>query len=346
MELGIYTFGEINQHPDGTATTDVTRRLDQLVELARTADQGGLDVIALGEHHRSDFSLSAPEMVLAAMAAVTDRIHLTSGVTVLSSQDPVRVYQQYATLDHLSHGRAEIVAGRGAFTESFPLFGYDLADYDELFDEKLRMLLQIRQHDTLTWQGRHRPALDHAHIAPRALQDPLPVWVAIGGTPASAMRAGALGLPMIMGFFTGTEQFIPRVELYRRAAKQAGHDPAGLRLGASGHMFIGKTSQGARDSFYPYYAEYLRQMGMTGGAVFPRQAYEQWIQRGLPVGSPQQVTEEILNRVELLGIDRFLGQIDVGNLPWPMINESLELFMTEVLPVLKRETATATPTPR
>ncbi|MGX1163588.1 putative LLM family oxidoreductase [Arthrobacter sp. SLBN-100] len=346
MELGIYTFGEINQHPDGNATTDVTKRLDQLVELARNADQGGLDVIALGEHHRPDFALSAPEVVLAAMAAVTKRIRLTSGVTVLSSQDPVRVYQQYATLDHLSHGRAEIIAGRGAFTESFPLFGYDLADYDELFDEKLRMLLQIREQETLTWHGRHRPRLDHAHIAPRALQNPLPVWVGIGGTPSSAMRAGALGLPMVMGFFTGTEEFIPRVELYLRAAEQAGHDAAGLRLGASGHMFIGKTSQGARDAFYPYYAEYLRQMGITVCGTFPRQAYEQWIQRGLPVGSPQQVTEEILKRVELLGIDRFLGQIDVGNLPPAMINESLELFITEVLPVLKRETATATPAPR
>jgi alkanesulfonate monooxygenase SsuD/methylene tetrahydromethanopterin reductase-like flavin-dependent oxidoreductase (luciferase family) len=336
MELGIYTFGEINQHPDGTATTDVTTRLDQLVELARNADQGGLDVIALGEHHRPDFVLSAPEMVLAAMASVTERIRLTSGVTVLSSQDPVRV----------SHGRAEIVAGRGAFTESFPLFGYDLADYDELFDEKLTMLLQIREHETLTWQGRHRPALNRAPIVPRAKQEPLPVWVAIGGTPASAMRAGLLGLPMIMGFFTGTEHFVPRVELYRRAAERAGHDPASLRLGASGHMFIGKTSQGARDAFYPYYAEYIRQMGLTGGAAYPRDAYDQWIQRGLPVGSPQQVIDQIMQRVELLGIDRFLGQIDVGNLPWTMINDSLDLFMTDVLPVIKKETAPSAAGPR
>jgi probable LLM family oxidoreductase len=341
MELGVYTFGEINQHPDGTATTDVTTRLDQLVELARKADQGGLDVIALGEHHRPDFVLSAPEMALAAMASVTDRIRLTSGVTVLSSQDPVRVYQQYATLDHLSHGRAEIVAGRGAFTESFPLFGYDLSDYDDLFDEKLKMLLQIREHDMLTWQGRHRPALNRAPIVPRAKQEPLPVWVAIGGTPSSAMRAGLLGLPMIMGFFTRPEHFVPRVELYRRAAERAGHDPANLRLGASGHMFIGRTSQGARDSFYPYYAEYIRQMGLTGGAAFPRDAYDQWIEHGLPVGSPQQVVDEIMKRRELLGIDRFLGQIDVGNLPWTMIDDSLELFMTEVLPVIKKETATS-----
>lgn len=203
MELGIYGFGESNQHPDGTATTDPTVRLDQLVELARLADQGGLDVIALGEHHRSDFVISAPEIVLAAMATQTTRIRLASGVTVISSQDPVRVYQQFATLGHLSHGRAEITAGRGAFTESFPLFGYEFTVYEELFDEKLRMLLQIRQQHPVTWQGKHRAALHQADIAPRSVQDPLPVWVAIGGTPSSAMRAGTLGLPMNMGFFTG-----------------------------------------------------------------------------------------------------------------------------------------------
>lgn len=339
MELGIYTFGEIYEHPDGKATTDVTARLDRIVELGRKADEGGVDVIALGEHHRQDFAISAPEVVLAALAAVTERVRLTSGVTVLSSQDPVRVYQQYATLDHLSHGRAEIIAGRGAFTESFPLFGYDLAEYDELFDEKLKLLLQLRAEEVVTWHGRHRAALDQAPIVPRAQQQPLPVWVGIGGTPASALRAGSLGLPMMIGFFTGPEQFVPHVELYHRAAAQAGHDPARLRLGASGHMFVGKTSQGAQDAFFPYYAEYLRHMGLTRGAAFPRAAYDEWIQRGLPVGSPQQVIDEILERVELLGIDRFLGQIDVGNLPWHMVEDSLELFMTDVLPVVKRETA-------
>lgn len=339
MELGIYSFGEINQHPDGKATTDVTVRLDELVKLARAAEQGGLDVIALGEHHRPDFALSAPEMVLAAMANATETIRLASGVTVLSSQDPVRVYQQFATLDHLSHGRAEIIAGRGAFTESFPLFGYALNDYDELYAEKLELLLELREKETVTWQGRHRPALDHAGVYPRAVQQQLPVWVAIGGTPASAMRAGVLGLPMMMGFFSGTEHFVPRVELYRRAAEQAGHDPATLRLGASGHMFVGKTSQAARDTFYPYYANYIKDMGLMGGGSLPRHAFDDWIQRGLPVGSPQQVIDEILKRVELLGIDRWLGQIDVGNLSWPVMNESLDLFMTEVLPVVKRETA-------
>ncbi|HWB37132.1 MAG TPA: LLM class flavin-dependent oxidoreductase, partial [Rugosimonospora sp.] len=310
----------------------------------RLADAGGLDIFTLGEHHRPDFSMSAPEVMLAAIAAVTSRLRLASGVTVLSSQDPVRVFEQFATLDHVSNGRAEIFAGRGAFVESFPLFGYDLADYDALFDEKLRLLLQIRDQPVVTWRGRFRPALHEAAISPRPVQDPLPIWVAIGGTPASAARAGLLGLPMVMGFFAGPEQFVSRVELYHRAAQQAGHDPATLRLGVSGHMYIGKTSQGAREEFYPYYSRYFQQGGAPFAAHgFPREAYDSWIAQGLPVGSPQQVVDAIMRRVELLGIDRFLGQIDVGNLPWAMTRRSLELYMTEVAPVLRRETARATP---
>ncbi len=342
MELGIYSFGEMTHEVAQGAARTVHERIDQLLELARLADAGGLDVIALGEHHRPDFSVSAPEIVLAAMAGQTSRLRLATGVTVLSSQDPVRVFEQFATLDHVSGGRAEIFAGRGAFTESFPLFGYDLADYDALFEEKLRLLLQLRDEPVVTWSGRFRPPLHQAPIYPRPVQDPLPIWVAIGGTPASAVRAGLLGLPMMMGFFAGPEQFVPRVELYRRAAQQAGHDPAILRLGVSGHMYIAPTSQGAREEFYPYYSRYFQQAGVPFAAHgFPREAYDSWIANGLPVGSPQQVIDEIMRRVELLGIDRFVGQIDVGNLPWAMTRRSLELYMTEVAPVLRRETATA-----
>ena len=258
MELGIYSFGELIRSPDGRSAADLPARLDQVLELARLADAGGLDVIALGEHHRADFSMSAPEIVLATIAGQTSRIRLASGVTVLSSQDPVRVFQQFATLDLVSGGRAEIFAGRGAFIESFPLFGYDLADYDDLFNEKIRLLLRIRDEPVVTWSGRFRAALDHAEISPRPLQRPLPIWIAIGGTPASAVRAGMLGLPMVMGFFAGPEQFVPRVELYRRAAQSAGHDPATLRLAVSGHMYVGRTSQGARDEFHPYYSRYFQ----------------------------------------------------------------------------------------
>ena len=343
MELGIYSFGEVTTDTSGGSARTINERLGQVVELAKIADDGGLDVISLGEHHRTDFTMSAPEVVLAAMASVTTRLRLASGVTVLSSQDPVRVFEQFATLDQISGGRAEIIAGRGAFTESFPLFGYDLNDYDALFDEKLKLLVKIRDEPVVTWSGRFRAPLHQAAISPRPYQDELPIWVGIGGTPASAVRAGLLGLPMIMGFFAGPEQFVPRVELYHRAAQQAGHDPAKLRLGVSGHMYIGKTSQGARDEFYPYYSRYFQQGGAPFAANgFPREAYDAWIAQGLPVGSPQQVIDAIMRRVELLGIDRFLGQIDAGNLPWSMTRESLELYMTEVAPVLKRETAAMT----
>ena len=338
MELGIYSFGEVVANPAGTSATTLHERFRQVLELADLADAGGLDAISLGEHHRSDFSMSAPEIVLAAIAGRTKRLRLSSGVTVLSSQDPVRVFEQFATLDHVSEGRAEIIAGRGAFTESFPLFGFDLHDYDALFDEKLQLLLRIRDEESVTWSGRFRSALDDVRISPRPLQAPLPIWVAIGGTPASAVRAGLLGLPMMMGFFAGPEQFVSRVDLYHRAAAQAGHDPASLRLGASGHFYVGKTSQAARDEFYPYYSRYFQQGGAPFAANgFPRAAYDAWIENSLPVGSPQQVIDAIMLRVELLGIDRFMAQIDVGNLPWSMTLESLELYMTEVAPVIRKE---------
>ena len=340
MELGIYSFGELAQEQGAESAQSIHERINQILEFAQIADTGGLDIMTLGEHHRPDFSVSAPEVVLAAIAGQTSNLRLASGVTVLSSQDPVRVFEQFATLDHVSNGRAEIFAGRGAFTESFPLFGYDIADYDALFDEKLRLLVKIRDEPEVTWAGKFRTPLNAAKISPRPVQETLPIWVAIGGTPASAVRAGALGLPMMMGFFAGPEQFVPRVELYRRAAAQAGHDPTKMRLGVSGHMYVGKTSQAARDDFYPYYSRYFRQPGSPfADTGFPRHTYESWIAQGLPVGSPQQIIDAIMRRVELLGIDRFIGQIDVGNLPWAMTMESLELFMSEVAPVLKRETA-------
>lgn len=342
MELGIYSFGELSPTRERTGSSGARARIGEIIELAELAEQGGLDVFALGEHHRHDFTVSAPEVVLAAVAGVTSRIRLASGVTVLSSQDPVRVFEQFATLDLVSNGRAEIFAGRGAFTESFPLFGYDLGDYDALFQEKIDLLLRLREQPSVTWQGKFRPFLQGAEITPRPVQELLPVWIAVGGTPASAVRAGLLGLPMVMGFFAGPEHFVPLVELYRRAATEAGHDATGLRLAVSGHIYVGKTSQTAREDFFPHYARYLSGVGGRLGA-YTRATYDQWLAHGLPVGSPQQVIDAIMRRVELLGIDRFVGQIDVGDLPVSMSHESLELYMTEVAPVLRRETAGARP---
>ncbi|GIF76004.1 LLM class flavin-dependent oxidoreductase [Asanoa siamensis] len=331
MELGIYSFGDSGTVPTG-------QRIADLIAQARYADEAGLDVIALGEHHRPDFTLSAPEVVLAAMASVTERIRLSTGVTVLSTADPVRVYEQFATLDQVSGGRAEIIAGRGSFTESFGLFGFDLRAYDLLFEERLDLLLRLTREERVTWAGRTRPPLEDALVTPRAVQDPLPVWVGVGGTPQSAVRAGRFGAPMFVAIFTDPAPARSLVELYRRAAAAAGHDAAGLRVASGGHMYVGTTSQGARDAFYPYYAEYLGRLPQFPGGM-PREVYDQWIRAGLLVGSPQEVIDKIMNHRDQLGISRYVGQFDVGGMPSGMIDKSLELFATEVAPVVRKETS-------
>src|SRR5471030_2819633 len=251
MELGIYTFAELTPDPATGHTIDPATRLRDLLEEIELADQVGLDVFGVGEHHRADFAVSAPAVVLAAAAERTKRIRLTSAVTVLSSDDPVRVFQDFATLDLLSGGRAEIMAGRGSFVESFPLFGYDLGLYDELFAEKLELLLALRSSERVTWSGRHRAPIDGLSVHPRPLQDPLPVWVAVGGNPESAYRAGTLGLPMALAIIGGLpERFAPFAELHRRAAQQAGHDPLPA-LSINSHGYIADTSQRALDESFP-----------------------------------------------------------------------------------------------
>lgn len=334
MELGVYSFGDLGQ---ARTVPDTTRRLDALVRQARMADQAGLDVFALGEHHRPDFAVSSPEVVLASIASVTQRIRLSTAVTVLSTTDPVRLWEQFGTLDHLSHGRAEIIAGRGAFTESFPLFGHDLKDYESLFAENIQLLLQLREDPDADWQGQHRAPLHGVHVGPRPVQERLPIWIGVGGTPQSAVRAGVLGQPMFLALFSNPRGGTQLVELYRRAADQAGHDPASLRVASGGHMFVGKTSQGARDAFFPHYSSYFS-LHPSFPSGMPRAVFDQWIEHGMVVGSPQQVIDAILTQRELLGIDRYVGQYDVG-MPEAMATESLELFLTDVLPVLQAETA-------
>ncbi|HAS31446.1 MAG TPA: LLM class flavin-dependent oxidoreductase [Microbacterium sp.] len=333
MELGIYSFGDLTGEPTPRA---VGRRLDALVRQAEAADAGGLDVFALGEHHRSDFAVSAPEVVLAAIAALTSRIRLTTSVTVLSTIDPVRVMEQFGTLDQLSHGRAEITAGRGAFPESYPLFGYDMQDYEALFEEKLGLLIQLRDAPDAPWQGRFRTPLRGMHIGPRPAQERMPIWIGVGGTPQSAVRAGTLGQPMFLSLFTGAHQGVRLVELYRRAGEAVGHDPSVLRLATGGHMFIGRTSQAAQDEFYPYYSRYmsLHPSFRTG---MPREVYDHWVQAGLLAGSPQQIIDGILAQHELLGSERFVAQFDPG-MPEAAADANLELYLTEVLPVIKAET--------
>ncbi|MDQ1579314.1 MAG: hypothetical protein QOD05_89 [Microbacteriaceae bacterium] len=335
MELGIFTFGDLRADPITGAPVNTHGRFLRLLELATTADQAGLDVIALGEHHRQDFVLSAPEVVLGAMASRTSRIRLSTSVTVLSTQDPVRVFQQFATLDQISNGRAEVMAGRGAFIESFPLFGYDLNDYEELFDEKIQLLMRLRESEIVTWQGRLRPSLNNVGVYPRPYQAKLPVWIGVGGTPQSAVRAGVLGAPMFMPLQGGKRL----ADLYRAAGAQAGHDPARLRTASGGHVFVARTSQEARDVYYPYYADYLSQAPQFAAGM-PRAMFEQRVARDrLMVGSPQQIIDGILHHHELLGTDRYLAQIEVGGIPEGLVNGSLELYATEVAPVIRRETA-------
>src|SRR5438105_4283897 len=250
MELGIYTFAELTPDPATGRTVTPQQRLRDLMEEIELADRVGLDVFGVGEHHRPDFAVSAPAVVLAAASQRTQRIRLTSAVSVLSSDDPVRVFQEFATLDLLSGGRAEIMAGRGSFTESFPLFGYDLDDYDELFAEKLELLLRIRDSERVTWSGRLRAPLNDAVVWPRPLQNPLPVWVAVGGTPQSVVRAGTLGLPMTLAIIGGLpERFVPLAQLYREAARAADHDDALVKLAINTHAFVGKTSAEADAAF-------------------------------------------------------------------------------------------------
>src|SRR5688500_11114129 len=340
MELGITTFGEVTPDPQTGRTIDPATRIKDLVEEIVLADQVGLDVFGVGEHHRPDFSVSAPAVVLAAAAARTKTIRLASAVTVLSSDDPVRVYQDFATLDLLSGGRAEIWAGRGSFIESFPLFGQDLADYDEVFAKKHERLLAVRASERVTWSGKHRPPIDDRGVYPRALQNPLPVWIAVGGTPQSAVRAGTLGLPMTIAIIGGMpERFTTFVDLYRDAARRAGHDPSGLKLAINSHGYISEDSNTAGDEYYRPYVGMMNKIGRERGwGGMDREQYEALRSpRGaLLVGSSQQVIDKILFEHELFGNDRFLLHISVGTLPHEKVLRAIEMFGTEVAPAVRK----------
>lgn len=341
MELGIYSFVENTPDPETGITLSPAERMRNLLEEIELADQVGLDVFGIGEHHRPDYLVSSPAPVLAAAAQRTKRIRLTSAVTVLSSDDPVRVFQDFATLDLLSGGRAEIMVGRGSFIESFPLFGYDLADYESLFEEKLDLLLKIRESEKVTWSGRHRPALNNQGVYPRPIQNPLPIWVAVGGTPMSAVRAGRLGLPMALGIIGGLpERFAPLAELHRRAAREAGHPIPALSINS--HGFIADTSQEAADIAYPAFALMMNRIGAERGwPPMTRSQFDASLQlRGANfVGSPQQIIDKILFQHEIFGHQRFLLQFSVGSLPHKKILRSIELFGTKVAPVIRRELA-------
>jgi len=339
MELGVYTFAETTPDPHTGHIITSAQRLRDLMEEIELADQVGLDVFGVGEHHRPDFAVSAPAVVLAAAAERTKRIRLTSAVTVLSSDDPVRVFQEFATLDLLSNGRAEIMAGRGSFIESFPLFGYDLGDYDELFAEKLDLLLKLRENDRVTWSGRHRPPLRDLAVYPRPVQNPLPVWIAVGGTPASVIRAAELGLPLALAIIGGApEHFVPLIDLYRDAWQRAGHDPSQAHVGINSHAFIAADSQQAAQIFFPPYAEAMSRIGRERGwpPTTRRQFDASRSPRGaLLVGDPQEVIDKILREHELFANDRFLLQFTVGSIPHDKVMRSIELLGMKVAPAVR-----------
>lgn len=339
MELGLYTFVEHTPDRHGQLIPR-EQRIANLVEEAVLADQLGLDAFGIGEHHREDYLASAPTMLLAAIAARTSRIKLSTAVTVLSSEEPVRVFQQFATLDLLSHGRAEIIAGRGSFIESFPLFGYDLQDYDALFSEKLGLLLELVTKERVTWQGRFRAPLQDQVVYPRPLQEKLPLWIAVGGTPQSVVRAATLGLPMALAIIGGSpERFVPYTDLYREAWTKAGHDPAKMQLSINSHGFIADTTAQAAEIAWHPYALQMGKIGRERG--WPPPTKHQFDAERSPkgavlIGDPQAVIDKILWEHELFGMTRFTLQMSVGSLPHKELMRAIELYGSVVAPAVRK----------
>ncbi|WP_075289667.1 LLM class flavin-dependent oxidoreductase [Pararhizobium arenae] len=339
MELGLYTFADVHPEAPNGRGVEGEERIRHLIEEIELADQVGLDVFGLGEHHRPDYAASAPAVILAAAAAKTKNIRLTSAVTVLSSDDPVRVFQQYATLDLISNGRAEIMAGRGSFIESFPLFGYNLEDYDDLYSEKLDLLLAIRDQEVVTWNGNMRPPINGRGVYPRPLQKEMPIWIAVGGTPQSVARAGALGLPVALAIIGGEPaRYAPLFELYREAARRAGQDPAKLKTSINVHGFIADTTEQAADQFYGPQAEVMNRIGRERGwGPTNRAHFNQSIgpNGNLFLGDPETVAEKIIRHQRIFKNDRFLLQMAIGLMPHDQIMRGIELYGTKVAPIVR-----------
>ncbi|MDO7906297.1 LLM class flavin-dependent oxidoreductase [Paenibacillus sp. JX-17] len=343
MEIGISTFVETTPDVVTGELISHAERIRQVVEEIVLADQVGLDVYGVGEHHRQDYAASSPAVILAAAASQTNNIRLTSAVTVLSSADPVRVFQDFATLDGISNGRAEIMAGRGSFIESFPLFGYDLDDYNELFDEKLDLLLKLRDAEKVTWSGEHRAAINNLGVYPRPVQQPLPVWIGSGGNQESVIRAGLLGLPLVLAIIGGRPvQFAPLVQLYKRAAEHAGHDASKLTVASHSHGFIADTNDLAVEKFYPSTQAVMSQLGRERGwGPYTRASYDaaRSPEGALYVGDPETVARKIINLRKHVGITRFLLHVPLGTMPHEEVMRAIELLGKEVAPRVREEVA-------
>lgn len=341
MEIGVTTFVETTPDMATGKTLTHAERIREVVEEIELADQVGLDVFGVGEHHRKDYAASNPATILAAGAALTKNIRLTSAVTVLSSDDPVRVFQQFATLDAISNGRAEIMVGRGSFIESFPLFGYDLKDYDELFIEKLDLLLKIRDEEVITWSGKFRPAIRNQGVYPRPVQNPLPIWIASGGTPESVARAGALGLPLVLAIIGGSPlHFKPLVDLYKRMAAKHGHDPEKLVVASHSHGFVAETTEIASEKFFPSTQYAMNVLAKERGwPPYTRKTYDEMrkLEGALYVGDPQTVAEKIIFLRKNVGITRFFLHVPVGSMPHEDVMRAIELLGKEVAPIVREE---------
>jgi probable LLM family oxidoreductase len=340
MQIGIDSFAAA--FTDESVAVSATDRLNELVEQIKRADQAGLDTFGIGEHHRREFLDSAPPVILAAAAGQTKRIRLTSAVTVLSATDPVRVFQEYATLDLLSKGRAEMVVGRGSSIEAFPLFGFDLGDYDELFAEKLDLLLKIRENERVRWTGKFRPALTGQGVYPRPMQNPLPIWVGVGGTPQSFVRAGVLGLPLMVAIIGGeTRRFRPLIDLYREAGRRAGHPPSQLKVGVHSPGYVAETGDDAVEDFYPGWAKAVTEIGKERGwGEMTREDFD--AQNGpngvMLVGDPEEVAEKIVRHSEALGgVSRFNFQMNAASLSHEKLLRATDLIGKRVMPLVREK---------
>jgi len=335
MELGLYTFGDLVKDPKTGKTISGKERMHQLMELAKVADEAGLDILGVGEHHGLNFVNSATATTIAAMAAVTKRIRFTSASTLLSTADPVRTFQEFATADLVSEGRVEIIFGRGAFTDNFPLFGFDLKDYDNLFIEKLKLFELLNSNERVSWKGRFRPELIDAEIAPRPAQEKLPVWIG-AGSQGSVIRAASLGYPVVIpvlgGSFSGYAQI---ASLYRQAWEQNGRDKKDLRLAVFSHLHVSETFEQTKTDFFPYYSAYLEPLF---NGPMPKEAFDHMIspQGTFFTGSPQQVIDKIMFTKDVMGAVRYAGQIDIGGQPFSQVMKGIELFASKVAPVLRK----------
>ncbi len=338
MEIGISMFGD-NHFDAAGKPQPVGQRLRELIEEIKLMDELGLDFFGIGEHHRPDYSVSTPEIILAAAATVTKRIKLGSAVTVLSSADPVRVYQQFATIDQLSNGRAEITAGRGSFTESFPVYGYNLKDYDALFSEKLDLLQQINEKDPVTWSGKFRAALSNQTILPRAFNSTLPIWVAVGGTPESVVRAAKAGLPVIFAIIGGNPaQFKPLFDYYKKLYTHFNHPPEDFKVGVHMHSFFGEDSKAVANAYYPHYAAQMDRVGVDRGwGPYQRSTYDHGRGKNgaLIIGDVNEAVDKILYLQEMFGLTRFAAHMDVGGPPHAELMKSIELFGAKIAPKIK-----------